>query len=142
MEFGYLVGAEQQPHAINLRHGSRSHGKLFRLTYSIEKTRLGLLVVGSSIRYRKRIRVFEKIETHSRAVCADYRFLYLEQGMWVSGTCAGHVLYRSAVIDANGIVPIGKVLAELGPDITLPGISNWVAAWIAADDLRPWPPSR
>ena len=112
------------------------------LLTALKRRGWGLSVAGSSVRYRKRIRLFDKIEMHSRAVCVDYRFLYLEQSMWVGGTCAGHVLYRSAVTDANGIVPTGKVLAELGTDIALPEIPNWVAAWIAADDLRPWPPSR
>jgi len=62
----------------------------------------GLTIAGSSVRYRKRIRVFDKIEMRSRALCADARFMYLEQSMWVKGTCAGHALYRTAVTNADG----------------------------------------
>ena len=92
------------------------------------------------MRYRKRIRVFDKIDMRSRALCADARFNYLEQSMWVRGTCAGHALYRTAVTNADGIVPIDNLRAELSPDTPLPPIPEWVAAWIAAEDLRPWPP--
>ena len=60
--------------------------------------------------------------------------------MWVRGTCAGHALYRTAVTDTDGIVSTDHVLAELGPGTILPEIPNWVEAWIAAEDLRPWPP--
>jgi acyl-CoA thioesterase FadM len=100
----------------------------------------GLTIAGSSVRYRKRIRVFDKIDMHSRALCADARFMYVEQSMWVRGTCTGHALFRTAVTDADGIVPISKLRAELNPDSPLPPIPDWVAAWITAEDLRPWPP--
>jgi len=100
----------------------------------------GLTIAGSSVRYRKRIRVFDKIEMRSRALCADARFMYLEQSMWVKGTCAGHALYRTAVTNADGLVPIENLRAELNPNTPLPPIPEWVAAWITAEDLRPWPP--
>ena len=100
----------------------------------------GLTIAGSSVHYRKRIRMFDKIEMYSRAICADHQFIYLEQSMWVRGTCAGHALYRTAVTNADGIVSTDHILAELGPKTTLPKIPNWVEAWITAEDLRPWPP--
>ena len=100
----------------------------------------GLTIAGSSVRYRKRIRVFDKIEMRSRALCADARFMYLEQSMWVKGTCAGHALYRTAVTNADGLVPIENLRAELNPNTPLPPIPELVAAWITAEDLRPWPP--
>ena len=56
------------------------------------------------------------------------------------GTCTGHALYRTAVTNADGIVPISKLGTELNPDTQLPPIPEWVAAWITAEDLRPWPP--
>jgi len=100
----------------------------------------GLTIAGNSVRYRKRIRVFDKIEMRSRALCADARCMYVEQSMWVRGTCTGHALYRTAVTNANGILPIEKLRAELNPCTPLPPIPEWVAAWITAEDLRPWPP--
>jgi acyl-CoA thioesterase FadM len=110
------------------------------LIAALKRRRWGLTIAGSSVRYRKRIRVFDKIKMQSRAICADRQFIYLEQSMWVRGTCAGHALYRTAVTNSGGIVSTDQVLAELGPDITLPQIPDWVEAWIVAEDLRPWPP--
>jgi len=110
------------------------------LLRALKEKRWGLTMAGVSVRYRKRIRVFDKIDMRSRALCADARFMYVEQSMWVRGTCTGHALYRTAVTDANGIVPISKLRVELNPDTPLPPIPEWVAAWITAEDLRPWPP--
>ena len=60
--------------------------------------------------------------------------------MWVHDICAGHALYRTAVTDTDGIVTTDRILKELGPNINLNEIPNWVSAWITAEKLRPWPP--
>lgn len=101
----------------------------------------GLTMAGASVRYRRRIRPFEKIEMRSRAICWDDRFIYLEQSMWKkSGDCANHILYRAALTGKEGIVPPLALLAELGQNADSPMIPGWVASWIAADAQRPWPP--
>lgn len=105
------------------------------------KNRWGLTMAGVSVRYRQRIRAFEKIEMRSRAVCWDDKFVYLEQSMWKkNGQCANHALYRSAITDKNGIVPPTEALKQMGEGIQPPPMPKWVAAWIAADTQRPWPP--
>jgi acyl-CoA thioesterase FadM len=101
----------------------------------------GLTMAGSSVRYRRRIRPFDRFEVHSRALCFDARFFYLEQASWrPDGECANHVLYRSAVTDRSGLVAPAVVMAEMGSDAPSPPIPDWVAAWCEADTLRPWPP--
>lgn len=101
----------------------------------------GLTVAGSCTRYRRRIRTFEQIEMRSRAVCADHRFLYLEQSMWkTNGECANHAMYRTAVTGPKGIVPPKEVMAALGQSEELPPVPDHFKAWIAAEDQRPWPP--
>lgn len=100
----------------------------------------GLTVAGASVRYRRRIRVFDRFEMRSRAVGHDDRFLYIEQSMWRRGECTTHALLRTAVTSREGIVPPKTVIAELGRD-PMPGdLPDWVRAWVAADAERPWPP--
>ncbi|WP_371038063.1 acyl-CoA thioesterase [Rhodosalinus sp. FB01] len=101
----------------------------------------GLTIAGSSVRYRRRVRAFERLEMRSRVVCWDARFIYLEQSMWRrDGECTSHALYRSAVTSADGIVPPEKVLSAMRQTATSPPMPDWVAAWSAAEALRPWPP--
>ena len=101
----------------------------------------GLTVAGSCTRYRRRIRAFEGFEMRSRAVGVDDKFLYLEQSMWkTSGECAGHAMYRTAVTGKSGIVPPAEVLRAMGRDEPLPPLPAHFRAWIAAEDVRPWPP--
>ena len=102
----------------------------------------GLTMAGSHVRFRRRIRGFERFEVRSRAVCWDDKFMYLEQSMWKrDGECASHVLYRAAVTDKNGLIRPERVLEAMGtPDAVSPPMPQWIAEWVAAEALRPWPP--
>ncbi len=103
--------------------------------------KLGMTMAGVSVRYRRRIRTFEKVEMHSRAVCWDDKFIYLEQSMWkADGDCANHALYRAAITDHNGIVAPSRVLEMMGKSEVRPQTPEWVQNWIDADATRPWPP--
>lgn len=108
----------------------------------ISSQRWGLTMAGSTVRYRRRIRGFEKFEMRSRAVCWDDKFIYIEQSMWKkNGECASHVLYRAAVTDKSGIVPPTRVLSHMAQsEARSPEMPDWIAAWCQADALRPWPP--
>lgn len=107
----------------------------------LQKNRWGLTIAGVSVRYRQRIRMFEKIEMRSRAVGWDDKFIYLEQSMWKkNGDCAGHALYRTAVTGKQGIISPQSVIDATGRKIEAPVLADWIKAWIAADAQRPWPP--
>lgn len=100
----------------------------------------GLTVAGSTIRYRRRVRVLNRIEMRSRVAGWDRRFLYFTQSMWVRGECANSALVRMAVTSADGIVPPEKIAEAMGADPSSPPLPAWIAAWSDADAKRPWPP--
>ena len=109
---------------------------------ALKKNRWGLTMAGCSVRYRQRIRTFERFEMRSRMVCWDDKFMYIEQAMVkANGTVANHALYRSAVTDKNGIVAPDRVIDALDRgDVINPPFPEWITAWIEADASRPWPP--
>lgn len=111
------------------------------LTKALAENKWGLTVAGSSVRYRRRVRMFAKIKMHSRLACWDDKFLYVEQSMWLSnGECSSHALFRTAITDKNGIVSPERVLAAMNLTDTSPDMPEWIKAWTEAEAKRPWPP--
>lgn len=108
---------------------------------TLRQRRWGMAVAGASVRYRKRIRAFDRFEMRSRLLGWDERFLYLEQSIWRKGECASQVLIRGAVTKgARGILPPAELAAVLGLAPESPALPRWAMAWIAAEAERPWPP--
>ncbi len=108
---------------------------------AMRQRRWGLTIAGISVRYRQRIRAFDRFETRSRVAGWDDRFIYIVQSIWRGDTCTTQALYRSAVTDATGIVAPADVAAELGAPPDSPAMPAWVANWIKAEATRPWPPA-
>lgn len=102
----------------------------------------GLTVAGNTVRYRRRVRMFDRLEMATRCIGWDARFFYTEQSMWKDGDCTSHMVLRTAVTAAQGIVPPARVLAAMDRPADSPPLPDWVQAWAAAEALRPWPPAR
>jgi len=104
------------------------------------KQRWGLVIAGSTIQYRKRIRAFDKVTLKTKIVAIDERWMYIEQSMWVKGKPCSSAILRSGVTKGGRVIEISKVLAALGQsDWELPP-TGFVAKWIESDAERPWPP--
>lgn len=108
---------------------------------ALRQNRWGMTVAGTTIRYRRRVRAFDKVTLRSRGIGWDHRFLYIEQSMWrPDGECTSHGLLRMAVTGPKGILDPGEMAKALGHDAPSPALPSWVTAWIEADAQRPWPP--
>lgn len=111
------------------------------LVRALMENRWGLTMAGASVRYRRRVKVFDRFEIRGRLAGWDERFIYVEQAMWRKGECTSHILYRSAVTDPSGIVPTARVLEAMGLDLPPVRLPGWVRAWTEAEAQRPWPPA-
>lgn len=100
----------------------------------------GMTVAGSTVRYRRRIRAFQRVEMRSHVLGWDARFFYIEQAIWRGGAALNHLLVRMALTDRNGILPPARLLQAMGLPVESPALPAWVQAWIDAEAQRPWPP--
>jgi acyl-CoA thioesterase FadM len=101
----------------------------------------GLTVAGTIIRYRRRIRAFDRYTMRSRCIGWDSRFIYIEQSMWTgSDDCASHAVLRMATVGPKGIVEPALVAQEMGYTGAPPALPEWVLGWSEVEARRPWPP--
>ena len=107
---------------------------------TMRANRWGITVAGNSVRYRRRIKGFQRFTMVSRTLGWDARFLYMEQSMWRGGDCCNHMLLRGAITSDQGIVAPARLMQAAGADSDSPALPDWVHAWIEADARRPWPP--
>ncbi|MGB3556663.1 MAG: acyl-CoA thioesterase, partial [Jannaschia sp.] len=105
-------------------------GARIGLIAALRRRSWGLAVAGASVRYRRRITVFQRIEMRTRVVGWDTRFTYIVQSMWVAGTCCSEALLRTAVVSGRRAVPSEEIVREIGWTGAAPTLPVWVAQWI------------
>ena len=114
------------------------------LTDTLKANGWGITVAGNTVRYRRRIRPFQRFTQVSRLIGWDRRFLYMDQSLWSLGECCNQILLRVAVVrgdQRSGMVPPAEAMAAMGMHDPSPDLPAWVEAWIAAEATRPWPPA-
>lgn len=111
------------------------------LVHLLRKKRWGLAVAGSSVRYRKRIRFWDRVTMKTRVVGFEGRWIYIVQSMWVKGEAKSSILLRTAVTGKKGrAINTQELLDAMGVSGWNPELPAWVKSWICSEDGRPWPP--
>ncbi len=108
---------------------------------AIRRNNWKMAVAGASVRYRRRVRMFQKIAMKSAVLGWDERFFYFQQTMWHKDEATSSILLRMAVTDRSGILAPARLAADLGWPEVSPPLPDYVTAWINAEAARPWPPS-
>lgn len=104
------------------------------------KQHWGMVVAGSTVQYRKRIRAFDKVTMKTHIAGFDERWIYIEQSMWVKGKPCSSALLRTGITEGGKVIETARVLEVLDQaDWQLPP-TGYVAEWIVSDADRPWPP--
>jgi acyl-CoA thioesterase FadM len=106
----------------------------------LQQQKWGLVVAGSTTRYRSRITTFQRFEMRTRFLGWDDKFFYLEQAMWRGDTCCNHALLRTGVTAKGRLAPVEDVARALDVEGDSPALPDWAQAWAAADKTRIWPP--
>lgn len=101
----------------------------------------GLVVASSTVRYRRRVRMFDRVTMRTQVAGFEGRWIYIDQSMWVDGRPTSAVLLRTGVTEAGKVIESERVLDALGLTGWEHEPSDWVEQWIKTEDDRPWPPT-
>lgn len=120
--------------------GRFDHAQRIGLIPVLKPNGWGFAVGGASVRYRKRVRAFDRIEMKTTVLGRDERWFYTRQSMLVRGETVSSTLMRTCCTSRAGGVPTDAVAEALGAPDWRPALPDWVRAWIEAEGARPWPP--
>ena len=106
----------------------------------LRQRRWGLVVAGSTIRYRKRLRPFQRWTMRTVLAGRDDRWFYFAQSAWRNGEACASALVRTGVTAKGSVLPTQEVCEALGHPEWRPDLPAWMQGWAQADRERPWPP--
>jgi acyl-CoA thioesterase FadM len=104
----------------------------------VHEKKWGLAVSGASVRYRHRLKAFQRFQLHTQIVATDDRWFYFHQYTTHKGKTHSSALIRAAITSKQGLVPVKRVMDAMGIPDWNPDMPEWVEAWSKAEELRPW----
>jgi acyl-CoA thioesterase FadM len=102
---------------------------------AIRRNRWAPLLGGGFIRYRFSLKMFQPYRVHSRLLCWDDRWFFLEHVF--TDRKDRHVavgITRAALRKNGNWVPTGEVVDEVHPGAESPRIPRYVREWVALED--------
>jgi len=91
------------------------HGNVFN---RCRRAGFGWVVGGVSFQFRRSAQLFEKVRIVTKVACADERWLYVEQNLYVKDKFIGRGIVRMCCVDRKGAVSTRRYFKEiLGLDI-------------------------
>ncbi|MGB0865926.1 MAG: acyl-CoA thioesterase [Granulosicoccaceae bacterium] len=106
----------------------------------MRKNHWGLVAASSTVRYRHRIRMFDKVSIRTQVAGVDERWVYIAQSMWVRGLPASAVLIRTGITSKGKVISPQHLLDELGVEMSAMQLADWDKQWVETENARPWPP--
>lgn len=109
------------------------------LADEMRRTKTALPVIAASVRYRRRVTLWQKVSITARLIGHDERFYYILQDMDRDGQRVGQAVFRMGFAK-NGLIAPRDFFSHLDIDLdNMPELPEWVRLWIASEDGRPWP---
>lgn len=108
----------------------------------LKQHRWGLVVAGATVRYRRKIRLFDRVTMRTQVATYDDRWVYLIQSMWVKGQPVSSMLIRTGITEKGKTIATDRIAEAIKVVDWKPTPSRWVQSWIESEELRPWPPDQ
>ena len=79
------------------------------LSKILRQNRWGLAVAGGSARYRKRVRMLDKVTMRTQLAGVDDKWFFVSQSMWVKGQPTSSALLRTCITKGGRALPSSEV---------------------------------
>lgn len=92
------------------------------------------LVAAQTMVYRRALKPFQRYSLHSRVVCWDDKFVYLEQRFQVGDQLAASAIVKAAVRGAGRTLRPRELLKAIGQERRSPPMPPAIKAWALAEE--------
>jgi len=92
------------------------------------------LVAAQTMVYRRALKPFQRYSLHSRVVCWDDKFVYLEQRFQVGDKLAASAIVKAAVSGAGRTLRPRELLKAIGQERRSPPMPPAIKAWALAEE--------
>lgn len=92
------------------------------------------VVAAQTITFRRSLKPFQRFELHTRVVCWDEDFVYMEQIFMSEGRIAALALVRAAFVEDGHRLTSATVLGALGLHRRSPPMPSGIKAWTSVED--------
>ena len=98
-----------------------------------QKRRWSPLVASSRIKYKKALSFFQSYELHSRILCWDDKWFFIEQRFVRHGHEVASGWIKGLFYGPNGKVPTREVVAALDPQALSPAVPESIQLWMESE---------
>ena len=98
------------------------------------KNRWNPLVASATIRFKKPIRVFDALYLHTRILCWDEKWFFIEQKFERNGEWVALGVVRGLFRGRNGNVPSVELIKALGEKLQSPTMPESVKLWLNSEN--------
>ena len=92
------------------------------------------VVAGQTIAYRRPLKPFQRYSLHSRVVCWDDKFVYLEQRFQAAGKVMASAIVKAAVLAEQRPLRPREMLRQAGLERRSPPMPPAIKAWALAEE--------
>ncbi len=100
----------------------------------VHKNRWQPVVAAQTILYRRALRPFQRYSLHSRLVCWDDKFIYLEQRFQTGDKLAASAIVKAAVRRGGRTLRPRELLKAIGQERRSPPMPPAIKAWALAEE--------
>ncbi|KZB66934.1 thioesterase [Thalassospira lucentensis] len=91
------------------------------------------VVSGSTMRFKRAIKPFQRFKLETQALYWDEKGFYLEQRFTAKGKTLALGVVKAVFVGPDGIVPPEQICRLVGADETSPVMPDWLSGWPAME---------
>ena len=99
----------------------------------IRQEKLAPVIAGSLVRFRRPLKLFERITLTTQVIGWDAKWMFIEHRLERRGELACQAIVKGGFVGKTGIVSPAVIAKGLGQEATSPPLPAWIAGWLAAE---------